>query len=406
MKVLQVGTGSIRIPPGNYGGIERYIFETSRGLAHSGNDVTIFDIRESDIEPAKETIEVAGFIRVPTKKQVFKSGPILLNYIRSKLPLVRFALEAGRHIRKTRYDIIHIHVTIIGLVLVIFKRGLRKRMVYTVHSPVWAMEAPGALDRLSIRMDCFLMRRVGRVIVQSEYARSKIRAAAKISQSKIRVVSSGVDTAVYQPAKEDPQLKQKYGMDGRKIILFAGRIVPYKGIIHLVKAADIVVNDMGYKDTLFLLAGPLAQHGLDNLEHRQYIDAVKRIIKDSRLEENVKLTGEVSGEELIALFQSCDIFALPSLAESSPAVTLQAMSCAKPVIATAVGGVPEQIQNGWNGFLVKPVDAAALAGKFGYLLAHPEERLRMGQNGRQLAKDKFSWERVSHRISSVYGLSE
>jgi D-inositol-3-phosphate glycosyltransferase len=405
VKILQVGTGSMKIPPENYGGIERYIFETSRGLAHSGHAITIFDIKEENIEPVTGTIETIRYIRVPVRKQAAKSGAFLLQYVRSKLPLVRFALEAGKHIKNTRYDIIHIHVTIVGMVLVLFKRSLRKRLVYTVHSPVWAMENPGVLDRLSIWMDCVLMRRVRHIIVQSEYARGKIRVVAGISLAKISVVPCGVDTEVYHPAEEEPQLKQKYGMDGRKVIFFAGRIVPCKGIKYLVKAADIVVNDMGYKDALFLLAGPLAQHGLDSLEYQQYIDEIKGIIKDSQLQKHVKLTGEVSVEDLSGLFQSCDIFVLPSLAESSPAVTLQAMSCGRPVIATAVGGVPEQIKEGWNGFVVKPADEAALAGKLEYLLAHPEESLRMGKNGRQLADEKFDWARVSYRIAGIYRLS-
>jgi glycosyltransferase involved in cell wall biosynthesis len=401
-----VGTGSTRIPPENYGGIERYIFETSRGLAHSGDAVTVFDIKECDTGLESETMDGIRFMRLPVKKAAVGTGFFLIEYIRSKLPLVRFALGARRHIKKTYYDIIHIHVTIVGLVMAIFNRSQRKRMVYTVHSPVWAMENPGVLDRLSIWMDCVLMHRVRHIIVQSEYARDKIRVVAGIPLVKISVVPCGVDTAVYHPAEARTQLMQKYELSGRKVIFFAGRIVPCKGIEYLVKAADIAVNDMGYKDALFLLAGPLAQHGLDSLEHQQYIDEIKGIIKDSRLQEHVKLTGEVSGEDLTGLFQSCDIFVLPSLAESSPAVTLQAISCAKPIIATAVGGVPDQIKNGWNGFIVKPADEAALAGKLEYLLAHPEERLRMGQNGRQLAGDKFDWERVSRSISNVYKSSK
>jgi glycosyltransferase involved in cell wall biosynthesis len=297
------------------------------------------------------------------------------------------------------------HVTIIGLTLAITKPGQHKRMIYTVHSPVWAMEKPGIMDRLSIWMDCVLIRRVGHVIVQSEYARKKVRAAARISQSKISVAPCGVDTAVYHPAEPETPILKKYGIEGRKVILFAGRIAPYKGVKYLANAANIVVNRIGHKEALFLLAGPANLYGTDGLEHTQYAEELKANIKSCRLEENVKLTGEVPREDLIALFQSCDIFVLPSLAESSPAVTLQAMSCARPVIAKAAGGVPEQINEEYNGFIVPPADDEALAQKIERLLADPDECMRMGQNGRQLAEEYFGWNRVSGKIASIYRLN-
>ena len=405
MNILQVGTGALKIPPEGYGGIERYIFEISRQLARQGRGVTILDIKEQDGEPATETLEGVKIMRLQTKKQAAASGAFRARYILGKLPLIRFALKASRHIRRNHYDAIHVHVTIIGAALVILNRSLRPEMVYTAHSPVWAMDAPGALDRLAVKLDCFLMRRVGRIIVQSEYMQDKLKTIPEISPDRISVVPSGVDTGIYHPAKADENITAKYGLTRKSIVLFAGRIVPYKGVIHLVKAADILVNLSGCKDVLFLLAGPLAQHGLDNLEHADYISRIEAFIKDRHLEKQVQLTGALPQADLIKLFAACDMFVLPSLAESSPAVTLQAMSSAKPVIGTAVGGIPDQIKDGWNGFIVQPADENALAGKIKYLLENPEERKLMGLRGRQLAEQKFDWACVSREIAAVYPAS-
>ncbi|RJO62665.1 MAG: glycosyltransferase family 1 protein [Dehalococcoidia bacterium] len=402
MEILQVGTGTLKIPPSGYGGIERYIFEVSRQLARLGRAVTILDIKEKSSEPAVETVQGIKILRLQTRGKNPAGGVFLLQYFRSKLPLVSFAIKASRHVRRKRYDIIHLHVTIIGLVLVCLNRSLRHRMIYTVHSPIWMMDSPGALDRLAVRMDCFLMRRVGHVIAQSESSKAKLMATARIPAQKISVVPSGVDTAAYHSATPDEKIVARYGFAGKSVILFAGRIVPYKGILYLVKAADIVVNRSGYKDALFLLVGPIAQHGLDSLEHSRYIEDLSAFIQDKRLEEHVKLTGAVPQDDLTSLFCACDIFVLPSLAESSPAVTLQAMSCAKPVIGTRVGGVPDQIKDGWNGFLVEPADEEALAQKIKYLLDHPAERLKMGRNGRQLAVQEFDWKVVAEKLLAIY----
>ena len=185
-------------------------------------------------------------------------------------------------------------------------------------------------------------------------------------------------------------------------ILFVGRIVPYKGVEYLVKAADIVVNDFGRKDALFLLVGPLAEHGLDKVEHGDYIPKIFSFIKDSDLEANVKLTGAVPFDDLTKLFSACDIFVLPSVAETFGMVVSQAMASAKPVIGTRVGSIPVQIKDGWNGYLVEPANEHQLAEKIKYLIDHPEERRRMGLNGRKLAEDKFDWSWVTEQTLQVY----
>ena len=257
------------------------------------------------------------------------------------------------------------------------------------------------LDRLALRADHYLMQRAGRLIIQNDSLKERLIAMGKVAPEKITVIYPGADTSEFRPGIGIGDIRERYGLEGRMTILFNGRIVPYKGVEYLVRAADIVVNSFGYKKALFLLVGPLADK-LDKIEHGDYIEKIFSFVKDSGLEANVKLTGAVPLADLTKLFAVCDIFVLPSIAETFGMVVSQAMASAKPAIGTRVGSIPAQIKDGWNGYLVEPANEHQLAEKIKYLIDHPEERRRMGLNGRKLAEDQFDWSRVTEQTLQVY----
>jgi glycosyltransferase involved in cell wall biosynthesis len=93
---------------------------------------------------------------------------------------------------------------------------------------------------------------------------------------------------------------------------------------------------------------------------------------------------------------------LPSLAEGLPIAILEAMACARPVVATPVGGVTDAVVNGQTGLLVPPQDAVALAEAVLRLLRDPAWARRMGTEGRHRAETFFSLDRVISRVESLY----
>ncbi len=243
---------------------------------------------------------------------------------------------------------------------------------------------------------------MGKVIAVSDLLKEKLIATSKVKPGKVVVIHEGVETGKFTPEIDANDVREIYGLEGRITILFVGRIVPYKGVEYLVKAADIVVNDFGYRDVLFLLVGPLAEHGMDKVQYADYIARIFSFIKNSGLEANIKLTGAVSYNDLPSFFAACDIFVLPSLAETFGLVVSQAMASAKPVIGTRIAGIMDQIKDGWNGYLVEPANEHQLAEKIKYLIDHPEQRRRMGLNGRKFAEDEFDWSRVTEQTLDVY----
>ena len=109
-------------------------------------------------------------------------------------------------------------------------------------------------------------------------------------------------------------------------------------------------------------------------------------------------------EELGKLYAASQVFVLPSLFEASPKVVVEAMAFGKPVVTTRVGMLPQAVEDGYNGFLVRPRDVRQLTEKIRYLIEHPEERARMGANARKKAEEEFSWDKVAQRMIEAYDL--
>ena len=153
MNILQVGTGTTEIPPQKYGGVELYIHCLSKHMVGAGHNVTILDIKESMADPDIEYIDGIKFVRLHTKRASISTRSFIGSYIMSRINTALFTLKANSYIKKGDFDIIHLHSTLIGLILAFLNRKLRGKMVYTVHSPSWFMPYLGRLDRLALIMD-------------------------------------------------------------------------------------------------------------------------------------------------------------------------------------------------------------------------------------------------------------
>lgn len=175
--------------------------------------------------------------------------------------------------------------------------------------------------------------------------------------------------------------------DPRPMVLFVGRLVPYKGVDVLLRALPgvnaraVIVGD-----------GPL----------RAELEALARGLG---LADRVRFAGNAPSAELTALYNACDVFVLPSVtrAEAFGMVQIEAMSCRKPVICTDLpSGVPWVNQHGVTGLVVPPSDVAALAAALDSLLASPERRASLGEHGRQRVETAFSTARLIQQVAGLY----
>lgn len=205
------------------------------------------------------------------------------------------------------------------------------------------------------------------------------------AERRIDVIHSGIDVSLFSPRAAAPD-------EAWPKILFAGKLIPSKGIATLVQAVlalrrrypRILLRACGKaeEDLLRRLRNEIGRHGADA---------------------NFRLGRNVPYRELPQQYNWCDIFAGPSVFEPGPGnVYLEAMACGKPVIACNTGGAPEVVLDGRTGLLVPPNDAEALAEAIATLAEDAAQRRGLGENGRNWVVENFSIEKYTDKVEAVY----
>jgi glycosyltransferase involved in cell wall biosynthesis len=226
------------------------------------------------------------------------------------------------------------------------------------------------------------------VIVASK---ATYKEACKIikESSKVHLLPNGVDTKRFNPSLDGSYVRRKLGLEERAVVFSLRAHEPKYGLEYLIRAAPMVIRKN--KDVVFVIGsdGPLKSF-------HEWL-ATKLGVR-----ENMIFTGRLSYSEVPYYYAMSDIVVVPSLQEAFGLVVSEAMACAKPVIGTEVGGIPDQIINGYNGFLVPPRKPEQIAEKILWLLDHPQESRQMGINGRKVVEEKFCIDRRIKQLIALY----
>ncbi len=202
-----------------------------------------------------------------------------------------------------------------------------------------------------------------------------------MSAEKIHKV--GVGPLVADDSTSD--FRQKYDLKNKKMVLFLGRNVEYKGIEELLMAARIVWKKL--PDTYFFFAGP--KEGNSEEIFNRYNDR------------RIKVMGFVSESEKAALLKACDVFCMPSMEESLGGTFLEAWMFEKPIIGARIPPLIELTNNGEGGFLVNP-DPDEIAEKVLLLLQDQELCTRMGRWGKKRMLDNYTWDIITQKMEDIY----
>jgi glycosyltransferase involved in cell wall biosynthesis len=196
------------------------------------------------------------------------------------------------------------------------------------------------------------------------------------------MIPLGVDPNEFSPSQQTSPMDPP-------VVFYAGHLVPAKGVDHLVRAMSEVHRVV--PQARLVLAGD----GFDR-------PRLEQMAKDLGIDGCTDFLGSVPFYTMPERFRQCTIFCLPTLAEAFGLSLLQAMSTGKPVVASAVGGIPHFVENGKSGHLVAPSDPQALAQALIDLLTQPELMAQMGQYNRQRVLDHYSWSAVVDQIEALY----
>lgn len=396
MKILHVTRGNGKLlPEENPGAIESVILNISKCLASMGHEVTIID-RKFD-KSHIQYVDGVKIVRLDTGNINIK-GNRIFDLISHELDFINFALNTRKFIKESDYDVIHVHTTMVGLSLAILNKDAQK-MVYTSHNSAWSLssDSTSTLEKFLKYLDIRLMKRVNKVIALGHTMKS-IYTLKGVPPEKIFVAHNGVDTNFFNPENSNKDVIH-LNIDNKKFnILFVGRIDKIKGINYLIKAVDILVNKYGYNDIQCLIVGP---DKIISVASNEDISSIVNYINDKNLKENIKFLGELSIDDLKRVYNTCDVFILPSIAEVAPLTVLEAMAFGKPVICSNVGAVSEYVIDEFNGLLVAPKDDDKLAEKIKYMYDNPNIKDTMGNNNLKLIKG-FDWNNVCVDIADIY----
>jgi glycosyltransferase involved in cell wall biosynthesis len=297
--------------------------------------------------------------------------------------------------KKLSPNILHAHFAYPeGWVARLAVRSLKRKIpfVVTLHGyDILTEPHSGYGIRLNKRYDLLvrkLLEEADAVIVASKAVYEE---AEKImnGSDKLHLIHNGVDLQKFNPSIDGTEVKKLYNAEDKNVIFTLRHHEPKYGIAYLILAAKIVIKHK--RDTIFIIGG---DGSLRNYH--------MKLAKQLGIGDHVFFPGRIFQEEVPKYYAASDVVAVPSLQEAWGLVATEAMACGKPVVATKVGGLPDQVIEGFNGFLVQPRDPKALADRIIYLLENPSEARRMGLNGRRLAEDKFDIERRVDKILELY----
>ena len=364
----------LHVPPGFYprvGGEENHILGWARQQVVLGNEVLVVAPEEG----APEEREVDG-IRIRRVKTLLRFATADIT------PALPFRLL------REPADIFHAHYPMPWNADwgVLIGRIRLKPVVLTYYNDLGGRGLKGLFGALYnhtlLRLTLHLSHRV--VVYSARYP--QLSPHLRRHQHKTVVVPAGVDAEYFRPMNT---------MRDASTVFFVGALQEhhrYKGLEPLLRAVKIV------RERVPELRLVIAGKGPKN-------NVFSRLAAELGIEQHVRFLGFVSNEELRSWYNRCTVFAMPSLSwrqEGFGGVALEAMSCGAPTIVSDVVGFIEDIREYDAAAVVEPGDHQEIALKLLDLLGNERRRRELGRNGRRLAEERYTWQRVTPKTLSLY----
>jgi glycosyltransferase involved in cell wall biosynthesis len=382
-----IGPELYPIPPIRGGATELFIEKVSKRLTRY--KPIIFSPADPDL-PSRESQQGVQYFR-------FQVSPIKkILYSWAKVYLADYEQKIAQTLAKLDADIIHIHNR--PLLPPFFKKRFpEKKIIFHMHNLynyLGRFEKPQG--EFEVQADLTLA--CSRFLLEKEKDRM-----GRGSRHQA-VVYNGVDTEVFLPRwqkeTETADLRRHYGLEGKKIVLYTGKIRESKGVMVLFSAMKQVFSQ-DPKVHLVLAGG--TGFGYKRTDKRtDFSDRLQEEIKPFR--DRVLQINFTPPQDMPRIYLLGDIFVAPSqLEEALGMVFLEASSCGLPIIGTSQGGIPEVIRDPETGLLLKEKEnEEELSAKILFLLQNPQQAREMGENGRRFMQEHFSWGRIAEKLESLY----
>jgi D-inositol-3-phosphate glycosyltransferase len=370
-------------PVGGHRGMHYYDSELCQALQSVGVDITLMTCDET-----KNTTFPPSFrVEFPFQGIYGDTSKIVrgLRYLRGLMKISR----AMRHQDIPLAHFHYFHYPPLDCFYLKWLHLIGKRCVLTAHDVISFDAKTSSLPWLRR-----IYHEADRIIVHAEKNCDTIVRAFEVNPGKVQVIPMGPYLG-FAEEKSVPasSARKRLGLEGdEQVILFFGQIKKVKGLQHLIYAFRQVAKQ--YPTARLVIAGP---------EWKESFRGYAALIREQNLTDKVLTRIEyVPDEEVGFYFSAADVVVLPYTEVYQSAVLYMAYSFARPVVASAVGGLVEVVEDGVTGLLVPPANIHALANALSTLLQNREMARSMGEKGRTLVEKKFGWTEIARRTASVY----
>ncbi|PQV43482.1 glycosyltransferase family 4 protein [Methanohalophilus euhalobius] len=365
-----IGILSYEYPPNFYGGVGIHVGELTRSLAIGNNQVHVFT---SSVQTLNEQLIRNLWVHGPTELHYQTSNNFSAAYKKIQTN-INVAAMVKKQFSGGSLDLLHSHGGLIQLATTLSKESTQLPLVMTAHSIDINRTKP---DGLSVMMESNVVGMVDRFIAVSKSIQEELEQTFGIEHDKITIIPNGVDSETFKHQNAD-DIKRKYKLDNRFVVLFVGRNDSQKGVMYLVDAVRRLQKDI--PEIMLVMVGQ------PDIYHDKHILCLPHVDK----------------HELIKLYSLSDVFVLPSIYEPFGIVLIEAMACETACIGTRVGGIPDIIDHNRTGVLVEPESCASIAEAIDRLYHDPEKRCLMGKRGREKVISYFDWQNIAKKTGEVY----
>jgi len=311
-----------------------------------------------------------------------------------QIPFLIFSelVFACRLAKKEKPKLIHAHWTVpSGTIALIIKRFFDIPVLVTAHAgDVFSK------NKL-IEYSNYLVIKYADFITVNSKATKKALLRPNKKCSRVSIIPMGVDAHKFKPIRRGKtrKIRNKLGLNNKKIILFVGRLAEKKGTSYLVKAMPEILKKFPDSHLLLIGYGP---------EEKK----LKTLTKRLGLREKISFLGRIPNEELPLYYNLGDVFVAPSIqtesgdTEGLGVVLLEATACGTPVIGTDIGGISDIIKNKQTGLLVKQRNPKKIAQAVILLLENPLIKKKISSNSERKIVELFTWKVVTKKFKRVY----
>jgi D-inositol-3-phosphate glycosyltransferase len=372
------------------GGMNVYMRELARELAERDQKIDIFTRWSNEHTP--QIIQIAENLRVIHIQAGPRSG-VAKTELYQYLPIFERNVEEFARREQKDYDIVHSHYWLSGVAGMKLAEAWdipHITMFHTLGKLKQQANPHEAEPALRLEMEQRLLQQTDMIIAATAEERTQMIRSCGAGAGRIEVVPCGVDLKLFR-AHNRRKARAQFGLaQDQPILLFAGRLDPFKGPDVLLRAARM----MQEKAQIVIVGGKLAGD--------KDVLGLQQLAEELQISSQVKFLGARPQQELPMLYSAADVTVVPSYHESFGLVAIESLACGTPVVATRAGGLSTVIGNGETGFLV-PRCAGFFAERIDTLLRDEGLRARMGAAARPSVM-KYSWKSVAEEISGIYDL--